>query len=54
MTDRERNSIIDECISEIKIGMSRDGHHTSHYQQSVKHILALENMKHHGIGGGDE
>lgn len=31
------------CIEQIQLGMSRDGHNTSHYRQSVKHIDAIKN-----------
>jgi len=30
------------CVELIKHGMTRDGRNTSHYQQSVKHIQAIE------------
>lgn len=30
------------CIDLIKMGMTRDGHNTSHYQQSMRHIESIK------------
>ena len=34
--------IVLECINTIKMGMTRDGHDTPHYKQSMKHIKDIE------------
>ncbi len=39
--------LIEECIKVIQLGICRDGHNTSHYQQSKKHINELR--AHFGI-----
>ena len=39
--------IIEECINVIQLGICRDGHNTSHYQQSKKHINEIR--AHFGI-----
>lgn len=43
----KREEVIDECIEAIKLGMARDGHGTSHYKQSMKHIDDLRKLKSH-------
>lgn len=43
------NLVIDECIKIIKLGMTRDGHNTPQYKQSIRHIKDLESLKLEGV-----
>ena len=43
------NLVIDECIKIIKVGMTRDGHNTPQYKQSIRHIKDLESLKLEGV-----
>ncbi len=39
--------LVKECVYTIKLGMTRDGHDTKHYKQSLKHIDMIK--EHFGV-----